>query len=111
MWVEVANWKDRWEIVKEIEGGGQGEALQARRIDDHHPDFLKVIKSKGNPERRARFSREANAYDTFRIDGIPRPIESNAHRHGEARETAWWECLAYFSHETSQYPRSELLAV
>ncbi|CAN7653276.1 protein kinase [Bosea sp. LjRoot9] len=82
-WVEVANWKARWEIVEEIKAGGQGEAFQVRRIGDHHPGFLKVIKSRKDLERRARFSREANAYDTIRIDGVPRLIESNAHRHGD----------------------------
>ena len=32
-----------------------------------------------NAERRARFFREASAYDTIRVQGIPGLIESNAH--------------------------------
>ena len=39
-----------------------------------------MIKAKNDPERRARFSREANEYDTVTARGIPRLIESNAHR-------------------------------
>ena len=29
-------------------------------------------------------SGEANAYDTFRVEGVPHLIESNAHRHKDA---------------------------
>ena len=42
--------------------------------------FLKAIKAKSKSERRVRFFREASAYDTIRAQGIPRLIESNAHR-------------------------------
>ena len=41
---------------------------------------MKVIKAKRNLERRARFFREASAYNTIRAVGIPHLIESNAHR-------------------------------
>lgn len=40
---------------------------------------MKAIKAKRNAERRARFFREASAYDTIRVQGIPGLIESNAH--------------------------------
>jgi serine/threonine protein kinase len=60
---------------------GQGDAFRACRNSDEQIAFLKTIKAKKDPERRARFFREANAYDTFRIDGVPHLIESNAHLH------------------------------
>ncbi|ESY16956.1 protein kinase [Mesorhizobium sp. LNJC394B00] len=83
-WVDVTTWKDRWEAVAKLAGGGQGEAFRVTRKSDGQVGFLKIIKSKNDPERRARFSREANAYDTFRIANVPRLLESNAHRHADA---------------------------
>ncbi len=66
--------------MQELPGGGQGFARKARRKQDGRTAFLKTIKAKKKPERRARFSREATAYDTIRTRGIPRLIESNAHQ-------------------------------
>lgn len=82
-WADAQKWKENWEVVAEIPGGGQGAAYSVRRGGDHAPGFLKVIKSKKDHERRARFSREANAYDTMRVLGVPRLIESNAHHHAD----------------------------
>ena len=83
-WVDCANWRKRWEVVENLPGGGQGEAFQVRRKIDGREAFLKAIRAKTDPERRARFFREANAYDTFRVEGVPHLIESNAHRHKDA---------------------------
>lgn len=80
-WVDDQTWKMRWETLEELDGGGQGEAYRARRRSDGKIGFLKTIKSKKIAERRARFFREASAYDSFGVYGIPRLIESNAHRH------------------------------
>ena len=82
-WVDDQTWKTRWEKIEELKGGGQGEAYRARRRSDGKIGFLKIIKSKNVAERRARFFREATAYDSFGVDGIPRLIESNAHRHAD----------------------------
>ncbi|WP_319241856.1 protein kinase [uncultured Propionivibrio sp.] len=87
VWIQDQNWKTRWEKVEELEGGGQGEAYQARRRSDGKIGFLKIIKSKNDPERRARFFREATAYDSFGIAGIPRLIESNAQLHADGTVT------------------------
>ena len=84
IWVSQARWRDSWVVVRRIRGGGQGNAWQVRRKLDDRDGFLKAIKAKRNPERRARFSREANAYGTVKARGIPRLIESNAHRWEEA---------------------------
>lgn len=83
-WVNARSWKARWETIDKLPGGGQGDAFRAKRLSDGKIGFLKTIKSRNDPERRARFFREASAYDSFGVDGIPRFIESNAHRHGEA---------------------------
>jgi serine/threonine protein kinase len=82
-WVEDQTWKTRWQTVEKLKGGGQGEAYRARRQSDGKIGFLKIIKSKKDAERRARFFREATAYDSFGVEGIPRLIESNAHRHAD----------------------------
>ena len=34
VWSDAATWKDRWEKVETLEGGGQGEAFRVRRKDD-----------------------------------------------------------------------------
>ncbi len=82
-WVDDQTWKTRWEKIEELKGGGQGEAYRARRLSDGRVGFLKIIKSKKDAERRARFFREATAYDSFGVNGVPKLIESNAHRHSD----------------------------
>lgn len=82
-WVDAEKWRSRWTIVENLVGGGQGDAFRARCVEDGRFGFLKVLKAKTVPERRSRFFREASAYDSFAIDGIPRLVESNAHRHGD----------------------------
>lgn len=82
-WVNDKTWNTRWEKLGELEGGGQGEVYRARRRSDGKIGFLKIIKSKSVAERRARFFREATAYDSFGVEGIPRLVESNAHRHAD----------------------------
>lgn len=84
-WVNDPTWKEQWEKLETLAGGGQGEAYRARRRSDGKIGFLKTIKSRKDPERRARFFREATAYDSFGINGIPRLIESNAHHHADER--------------------------
>lgn len=82
-WIDAPSWKTRWETIDRLQGGGQGEAFRAKRLSDGKIGFLKTIKSRNDPERRARFFREASAYDSFGIDGVPRLIESNAYRHAD----------------------------
>ena len=81
VWVDCARWRERWEVIEQLSGGGQGHAFKVRRKGNGHEAFLKTIKEKSDPERRARFFREANAYDTVRFGGVPHLIESNAHWH------------------------------
>lgn len=84
VWVDCPKWNDRWKVVENLPSGGQGESFRIRREIDGRIAFLKTIRAKTNPERRARFFREASAYDTFHIERVPRLIESNTHRHDNA---------------------------
>ena len=84
-WIDQPTWGGRWEVVRRLEGGGQGEAYEARRTIDGRIAFLKTIKAVTDRERRARFFREASAYDTFRVGHVPALIESNAHRHKDSQ--------------------------
>ena len=84
IWVSQAHWREGWAVIEELPGGGQGTAFRVRRKCDGHEGFLKAIKAKRNWERRARFSREANSYATVTARGIPRLIETNAHRWEES---------------------------
>lgn len=84
VWVENTRWSEGWACVERLLGGGQGLALRARRKSGECTVFLKVIKAKRDTERRIRFFREASAYNTIRASGIPRLIESNAHRWEDA---------------------------
>ena len=79
-WVNQARWRGRWVAVERLRSGGQGDAWRVRRKGDGREGFLKVIREKRKPERRARFSKEATEYATVAVRGIPRLIESNAHR-------------------------------
>jgi serine/threonine-protein kinase len=83
-WVDSSNWRDRWQVEKNLSSGAQGNAFKARRTCDGQIAFLKTIRNRTDPERRARFFREASAYDTFRVAGVPNLIESNAHKHKDS---------------------------
>ena len=80
IWVEHRRWSESWTSLQDLPGGGQGHARKARRKRDGRTAFVKAIKAKKNSERRARFFREASAYNTIRAPGIPGLIESNAHQ-------------------------------
>lgn len=84
VWVENTRWSEGWARVERLSGGSQGLALRARRKSDACKAFLKVIKAKRDSERRTRFFKEASAYNIIRAPGIPRLIESNAHRWEDA---------------------------
>ena len=79
IWVDHRRWSESWTGLQNLPGGGQGLARKARRKHDGRTAFVKAIRAKRNAERRARFFREASAYDTIRVPGIPGLIESNAH--------------------------------
>src|ERR1700741_5004822 len=83
VWVNCPKWQERWTIEKELRSGAQGKSFLARRKSDGTLCFLKT--SRGTAKRqRARFFREASAYESFDIKMIPRLVESNAHRHKDS---------------------------
>jgi serine/threonine-protein kinase len=82
-WVDFRRWNLAWEKVQDLPGGGQGSVKEIRsRIDDSRA-FLKVLNKQQDTERRARFFREATAYDTFEHAGIPKLLQSNSHLHSD----------------------------
>ncbi len=82
-WIDNKKWHEKWEKLKDLGDGGQGKAFLAHRKDDKTHACIKVIKHNKDDERRRRFCREATAYDTYRIENIPKLIESNAHHHSD----------------------------
>lgn len=76
-------WSDKWEIIEELSGGGQGATFLVKRkspgeIIPNETFVLKVLKNKTDPERRKRMYREVANLKTLDHSGIPKLIESNA---------------------------------
>jgi serine/threonine protein kinase len=74
-------WDEKWEIVKPIGGGGQGDTFLVQPKDSpipHQTFVLKILKNQKDPERRKRMHREVAALSTLDCPGIPRLIESNS---------------------------------
>ena len=125
IWVDQGHWSESWESLEKLSGGGQGLARRARRKCDGRVAFLKVIKAKRDQERRARFFREASVYDTIRAPGIPRLLESNAHRWADAgfepyvatdfvegpTLTLWRESQTHVALRTAMETARKLLAI
>ena len=74
-------WDEKWEIVKSIGGGGQGDTFLVKPKDSTNlPQsfVLKKLKNQKDPERRKRMHREVAALSTLDCPGIPRLIDSNS---------------------------------
>jgi serine/threonine-protein kinase len=80
-WSDHTHWEPGWRELAKVEGGGQASAKRAQRGSDGQVAFLKLLNRGRDPERRARFFREATAYSMFDHAGIPRLVETNAHQH------------------------------
>ena len=89
VWVDNADFNMNWIKSDKIGGGGQGEAWKVSNKSDGSIAFLKIIKSRRDHERRARFFREASIYDTVNSNRIPKLIESNAHHHNDMSFTPY----------------------
>lgn len=90
VWVKEKNYKANWKLDGDpIGGGGQGEAWKVINKHDGNSAFLKIIKSKKDSERRARFFREASIYSSLESDGIPKLIESNTQEHRDPTTTPY----------------------
>lgn len=79
-WTSATTW-DEWEVLDPVAAGGQGVVTKARDKSTAQEGCLKTLSKQHDLERRARFAREAVAYDTCRNDGVPRLLQSNALHH------------------------------
>lgn len=73
-------WDEKWEKVKQIGGGGQGETFLVQPKDPKifsKTCVLKILKNQKDPERRQRMYREVAALKTLNCPGIPQLIDSN----------------------------------
>ena len=73
-------WDEKWERVKQIGGGGQGETFLVQSKDPKilsQTGVLKILKNQKDPERRKRMHREVAALKTLNCPGIPQLIDSN----------------------------------
>lgn len=73
-------WDEKWEIVRSIGGGGQGDTFLVKPKDSTistQTFVLKILKNQKAPERRRRMYREVATLRTLDCSGIPRLIESN----------------------------------
>lgn len=75
----MPEWGKKWEIVKNLESGGQGKAFVVVKRGESEPQyFLKVLNQESDStERRKRFYREVSCYETLKHDSIPRLIDNN----------------------------------
>jgi len=74
-------WDEKWEIVKPIGGGGQGDTFLVKPKNStilSQSFVLKKLKNQKDAERRRRMHREVAALRTLDCPGIPRLIESNS---------------------------------
>jgi serine/threonine protein kinase len=74
-------WDEKWEIVKPIGGGGQGDTFLVKPKESailSRSFVLKILKNQKDPERRKRMHREIAALSTLDFPGIRRLIESNS---------------------------------
>lgn len=75
-------WEDEWIPVRKIRKGGQGLAYVVTAKDGSGREaFIKTLKRTRDRKARARFRREATAYETLAGQdlGLPRLIDHNAH--------------------------------
>ena len=89
VWTDHKTWKTEWELVEKIDSGGQGSVSKVRRKSSEEIACLKVLNKPKDMERRARFSREATAYDTCLHPLTPRLLQSNAHEHKNLEYTLY----------------------
>lgn len=83
MLVNLKSWKDSWDVLENLDGGGQGAVKKVKNKCSNTIGFLKVLNKQKDNERRARFYREATAYDSSSNINIPKLLESNAHHYSD----------------------------
>lgn len=75
---------DGWLKKCDVEEGAQGDcALVVRAEAPEELYFRKMLKAGASTERRRRFFTEATLFTDLAVRGIPRIVETNAHKHAE----------------------------
>lgn len=75
---DTKSFKDLWERLKDLNGGGQGTTFLAKRKgEDEMIVVVKTLNRQKDLERRARMQREATALDTLDHPNICKIIDSN----------------------------------
>ena len=73
-WSNEQRLGDVWEKLEQIGKGGQATTRKVRNKATGEVACLKELNSPKDPERRARFMREATAYATCIHPGIPKLV-------------------------------------
>ncbi len=71
-------WEPAWEKIAPLDAGGQATTHEVRRRGAGTRGVLKLLNRQKDPERRARFHREAAALETLQLEGVPRVLDHNA---------------------------------
>ena len=70
--------KEKWKIIEEKDGGGQGSVFVASCIDYPQQKFaLKFLKQQKSPDRRVRMNREVSNVVTLSNEHLMKIIDSN----------------------------------
>ena len=72
-------WAERWDSVRDLPGGGQGDAKVVKAKDQTNSQvrFLKVLRQQNELDRRKRMFREVSSYGTLDHPLIPKLIDTN----------------------------------
>lgn len=71
-------WSTKYENVRVLGGGGQGDAMIVRPIGGTGEFFLKVLRHQNDLMRRKRMHREVEAYRTLTHPRVPSLVDSNS---------------------------------
>lgn len=85
----MPDWENKWELIRHLPGGGQGDALLVKPRDAEGPvRFLKVLRD-NRQERRERMRREIACYATLHHPRIPKLVDSNVDAFEQADVTPY----------------------
>src|SRR5436190_22454108 len=70
-------WAHKWEELGRIGKGGNATTTRVRSKRDGSMGALKLLHQDGDPARRRRMHREAEALRTLQHPGIPKLLDSN----------------------------------
>lgn len=106
-------WDANWEKIRQLGGGGHGDAYLVRRRDDSsNVCVLKVLRNNDSAERRQRMHREVQALQQLQHRAIPKVVESNTDAYGDG-ETPLYFVVDYVEGPTlaEQVQQGRLLPV